>query len=325
MEVRTEVLRFYNKHNRAKLAHVDQIMRAYEGRGEELLRQLREKYEPDLDLLLPGTGVRESANVNTNANAGELAFQDDNDENSNARSANTVVNRAAIKVPAAQQGGDILSSANAHGGGSAEEVLAVQLTPTQQQEALEKRIALLEFTLTFYSYYNTKNMANVDQIVDLYTGKEEELLLSLQQKYGLTEALTLDWRPPEPEPAAVSENEEVKEKEDSQQPSKANAEKTTLSLHDPSPMSSSPMAPRHEAAADADATAAAPDKQPDNWVPKTTVMESKPRSIFTLFKSKSAKSKEFFVAAETTERNASFGIFRRRASSSSETAVIMHL
>jgi len=228
-------------------------------------------------------------------------------------------------TPAAQQGGDILSFVNAHGGGSAEEVLAVQLTPVQQQEALEKRIALLEFTLTFYSYYNAKNMANVDQIVDLYTGKEEELLLSLQQKYGLTEALTLHWRPPEPESAAASENEEAKEKDNSQQPSKANAEKTTLSLPEPSPMSSSAMAPRHEAAADADAKASVPDKQPDNWVPKTTVMESKPRSIFTLFKSKSAKSKEFFVAAETTEQNASFGIFRRRASSSSETAVIMHL
>jgi hypothetical protein len=312
MEVRTEVLRFYNRHNKAKLKHIDMIMTAYEGRGEELLQQLREKYEPNNAKAMR---MSLSAAKPTPGREQPPIFLDFNDENSNARSANTSVsNHAAMKS------GDILSSAN--GGCSSEEVIPVQLTPEQQQEALDKRIALLEFTLTFYSHYNANNIANVDQIVDLYVGKEEELLLNLQQKYGLMEAPTLDWRPPEPV-AAPEEDETQQERSDDTSVEKAKSP----SLPAPLPVCLSPLALCHEGGAEdeTDAVTVSPGQNPDNWVPKTTVMESKPKSIFTLFKSRSAKSKEFFVAGETTEENTSFGIFRRRASSSSETAVIVHL
>jgi len=208
----------------------------------------------------------------------------------------------------------------------------VQLTSEQQEEALDRRIELLQFVLTFYSHYNAKNIANVDQIVDLYLGREQELLLNLQQKYDLKEAPTLDWRPPEqqePAPTSACKKSATQQLSCNTSAAAARAKAAVASLPEPPPVSLSPMAPRHEEAEiDLDETATATataGRQSKDWVPKTTVIDSRPKSIFGLFKSKSAKSKEFFVAAETTEENASFGYFRRRASSSSGTAVIMHL
>merc|ERR1711966_506568 len=131
-------------------------MKAYEGRGEELLQQLKEKYEPKA-----------------------ASFQDCNNENSNALSANkhrptspAAARNAAVKLCKEQNKnkvGDMLSSANDNsvcfGNCLEDEALPVQLTSEQQEEALDKRIELLQFVLTFYSHYNAKNIANVDQIV----------------------------------------------------------------------------------------------------------------------------------------------------------------
>lgn len=316
MEVRTEVLRFYNKYNRAKLKNVDMIMKAYEGRGEELLEQLREKYENN--------------NENSSRNANTINSSSNDDNNNNTAKWLNKETKSDFLAP----------SSNSSEISPAEEVIPVQLTAEQQQAEMDRRITLLQFVLTFYSHYNAKNILKVDQIVDLYLGREQELLQSLQQKYDLTEPLDLDWQPASLAPVPVrtptsppqdavaggsssSVEERMKQKQRELSCDTA-ARAKAAALPDPSPVSLSPMAPSRDIVKGNDDGMGI--RMERDFVPSRTLIDSKPKSIFgKMFKSKSNKSKEFFVAGEETKQDASFGYFKRRASSSSGQAVIVHL
>ena len=179
MQAKTEVLKIYNKYNKAKLKDVDKIMKMYDGREEQLLQQLREKYIISVSNSKQEQEQEQDCVV---ASLSGITFTDNNNENANCNNRNVASSLSklqAVEGIEAEEEDDALAG----------------LSP---EELVDRRIALLQFVLNFYSHYNPQNISNVDQIVDLFLGKETELLEGLKTKYPcLDEPLNLDWQPPE--------------------------------------------------------------------------------------------------------------------------------
>ena len=170
---RARLQRFYEKYNPSKLGAIDQTLEAYAGREEEMFTALVGKYGPEPPAAVAAAGSISGATKNTKPGGGYRERLVRFYEAYNPSKLGAV--DQTLEAYAGREEEMFTALVGKYG---AEPPAAAAVAPTTASESARSRLT------RFYEKYNPSKLGSVDQTLEAYAGREEEMFTALVGKYG---------------------------------------------------------------------------------------------------------------------------------------------